>query len=146
MLDRLTRGDRVAAAGALVLVIALWLPWYGIDFQGQLGDNVFAQQLQERARGLSAFASFEVIDIVLLLIGVAVIAVLFLMANGNLDDSLRSWLETVGSLAAAIIVFRIFFQPSPAQFVNVRYGMIVGLLGALAIGVGGFLNRKEGVV
>lgn len=145
MLERMSRGDRVAGGGAILLIVSLFLPWYGFDFSGvDVPDNGFTKLVEGIT--VNAFKALDYIDVVLLLIGVAVLAVVFLMANGNLDDSLRSWIETVGSFAALAVIFRMFDQPNPAQLVTLKYGIYLSVIGALAIAVGGYLNRSDGVV
>ncbi len=145
MFERMSRGDKIAGGGAIVLVVSLFLPWYGFDFSAvDVPNNGFSKLVEGIT--LSGMKALDYMDIMLLLIGVGIVAVLFLMANGNLDDSLRSWIETAGSFAALAVIFRMFDQPDPAQLVVLKYGIYAALIGALAIAVGGWLNRTDGVV
>ncbi len=145
MLGQMSRGDKLAGGGAIMLLLALFLPWFGIS----LGSSALDKALEAMGGGsltsINAFKAFKVLDIVLLLVAVAVIAVLFLMANGNLDDSLRSSLETVGGIATVAIVWNLF-DIGKLSAINVKYGGFLAVIAGFAIAAGGYLNRKDGVV
>jgi hypothetical protein len=63
--SRLTPGDISAGVGGIVLLISLWLPWYGVSV------NVAGFSASSDASGWEVFSS---IDIILFLIAVAAIA------------------------------------------------------------------------
>ena len=144
MLDRFSRGDKIAAGGGLLLVISLFLPWYGIKLGDALpGGGALTSQLESITA--NAFDALKFIDILLLLIGAAVAVGLFLIASGKADSGLRAFVESIGGVAALLVLFRMFDQPGPGGFIVLKYGIFISFIAAVAIAVGGFLNRKDGV-
>jgi len=141
MLGRLTKGDRISLGGAIVLLIGLFLPWYAID-TGVLGSDPASQLLKRFVDGLTlnAFKAFDVLDIVLLLLAIAAGAVIVLVSLGKLDASLHRHVETIGSAAALAVIFRMVIRPGDIDL-NLKYGIVVSLIGALAISAGQFLSR-----
>ena len=53
--------------------------------------------------------------------------------------------ESVGGVATVIVAWNLF-DSGKLDAVSIKYGGYLAFLGALAISVGGFLNRKDGVV
>jgi hypothetical protein len=101
------------AAGA-VLVISLFLPYYHLSFE------VSAFGVSQSGGGnASAFDSFELIDIILLIVGVAsVLAGAAALGLGPVSSGeLPRWLPTAvavgGAIAALLILFRMFVDPAP---------------------------------
>jgi hypothetical protein len=142
MMERLRLGDKIAAGGAIVLFVSLFLPW----FQLTLGSTVLDQALESiGARSVNAFKAFDVLDILLLLIAVAVVAGLLLIASDKIDASLRRGLESAGVVAVIAILWGMF-DNARQELIGLRYGAFVGLIGAAAIAVGGYVNRRDGVV
>ena len=142
MLNQMSKGDKAASAGAIALLISLFLPWFGINTGSAVMDNMLEAY---GALSWNAFKAFGIVDIALVLIAVAVVAVLVLIAMGKLDDSLRQPLESVGGVATVIVAWNLF-DSGKLDAVSIKYGGYLAFLGALAISVGGFLNRKDGVV
>lgn len=124
MLDRLSRGDQITIAGAVVLLISLFLPWYGIKTGGiDLGGLGTA----------SAFEAMEFLDLLLFLLGAGAIALTILGARGGLKADARTLAAAAGGLAALIIVFRIIDQPGPNDLIGVKFGAFIGLIGAVVM-------------
>jgi len=142
MLDRMTRGDKAASGGAIALFISLFLPWFGINTGSAVVDNMLEAY---GALSINAFKAFDFVDVALVLIAVAVVGVLVLIASDKLDDSLRQPLESVGGVATVIVVWNLF-DSGKLDAIGIKYGGYLAFLGALAISVGGFLNRKDGIV
>ncbi len=139
MLDRIEKGDRISLAGAVVLLIALFLPWYGIE--GDLvGDGPAGDVFRQIADNFSAnaFEAFAILDIVLLLLAIGAGALIVLVALGRIDASLHRFVETIGGAAAVAVLFRLFIQPDGA---SLKWGILVALIGAVAIAAGQYLSR-----
>ena len=139
MLDRIEKGDRISLAGAVVLFLSLFFPWYGIE--GDLiGDGPAGDILRQFTENISvnAFEAFGILDIVLLLLSVGAAALIVLVALGKIDQSLHRFVETIGGAAAIAVLFRIFIQPDGAAL---KWGIFVALIGAVAIAAGQYLTR-----
>jgi hypothetical protein len=131
----------VAALGAVLLAVAVFLPWYGVSFtaQGvalaqQVGDQVTAQYgnaalhsymngVHARLAGfaghefiaLSAHQALKQINVVLLIVaglGI-VIALVGLAGPESSAEANRGPLALLGALAAALASFRVLVPPSP---------------------------------
>ncbi len=141
MLERLDNGDRISLGGAVVLLIGLFLPWYGID-TGALGSDAASQLAKRFLDGVSAnaFKAFDVLDIVLLLLAVGAGAVIVLVALGKLDRSLHRHVETIGGAAAVAVLFRMVIRPGDIDL-SLKWGIFVSLIGAVAVAAGQFLSR-----
>lgn len=140
MFDRIEKGDRISLAGAVVLFIGLFLPWYGIE--GDLiGGGPAGDILRQFTKNVSAnaFQAFSFIDIVLLLLALGAGALIVLVAMDKLDASLHRFVETIGGAAAIIVLFRIIIQPDGA---SLKWGIFVSLIGAGAIAAGQYLSRS----
>ena len=73
--SRLTPADISAGVGGIVLLISLWLPWYGVSV------NVSGFSASSDASGWEVFST---IDIILFLIAVAAIVLVVLKAADQL--------------------------------------------------------------
>ncbi|HEX4483589.1 MAG TPA: hypothetical protein VH081_07355 [Solirubrobacteraceae bacterium] len=134
-------GSLVSTIGAIVLVVAVFLPWYGVSFTAhglalaqQAGEGFAAQfgnaALQERVASshadLSALAGHEFlavsahqalsrINVVLLVLGglACAVALVALADPSALADGGRSLLSLLASVAAACVVYRMVERPTP---------------------------------
>jgi hypothetical protein len=131
----------VAALGAVLLAVAVFLPWYGISFTAhgisfvqQAGDQAAAQYGNATLQSylgtfhagiaglaghdfaaISGHEALKQINVVLLIVaglGV-VIALLGLAGPQSGAEANRGPLALLGALAAALTLFRILVPPSP---------------------------------
>ena len=130
----------VAALGAVLLAVAVFLPWYGVSFTThgvavvqQLGDQASAQygnaalksylgSFHASLAGLagheflavSAHQALKQVNVVLLILaGLGVVIALFgLAARDSNADANRGSLALLGALAAALALFRILEPPT----------------------------------
>lgn len=128
---RLDLRSLLAGLGALLLLISLFLTWYGSD--GPLGDG---------AR--SGWRSFELLDIVLA--GLAA-AVLYELASTV--PSRRGWppaaaiAKLAGPIALVLVVVSLIDKPPLFQYLDVELepGIWLALAGALLMTAGSLLTR-----
>jgi hypothetical protein len=167
----------VAALGAVLLAVAVFLPWYGISFTArgisfvqQVGDQATAQYGNAALRSylgtfhaslaglaghefvaVTAHEALREINVVLLIVaglGV-VIALVGLAGPESSAEANRGPLALLGTLAAALALFRILVPPSPGGAggdllaLSVREGAWLALLGALAM-IGGAVWPRRG--
>jgi hypothetical protein len=113
---RIPIGSLVGAVGALLLLVSLFLDWYG---------------------DLSAFTAFEVLDLVLATLALAALVVLAepLGVGVWLPGVRPLWL---GLGAAAVIVSQMVNQPPVADALRLELGAWLALAGALLVIVGSF--------
>jgi hypothetical protein len=144
---RLSEGELIAGIAGLVLLIDLWLDWYGVKVTAGGG------LLKGFSIGASANAweSFGLIDIILFLVALIAIGVALLRALDRLPD--MPWppatiVTIAGGIAVLLILFRIIDTPVDTHGVNGidvsrKIGIWLGLLAAAAITYGGWRAMQE---
>ncbi len=110
---RIDAGPALAALGALLLLVSLFLDWFG------------------RASG---WAVFELVDLVLA--GLAV-AALLAAAERGIE---RRWLPAIGAAALVVVAVQLFEPPPAARGGDRDTGAWVALAGALLLAIGGVLT------
>jgi hypothetical protein len=129
-IDRLTLGGRLAPAGGLVLLVSMWLPWFGTAPE----DNPFIPPARKVT--IDAWQSFYSIDVILVLTALAAIAipVLALWRKGREPgDGEYCVVLVLAVTSAVLIVYRMF---EPIQNTIVHYGAVVGLAATITIAIG----------
>ncbi len=149
---RLGRGDIVAAAGGLVLFVSLFLPWFGVNIGAH--ENVCGAQ----KHSCTAFDTFNVftaliipgMDLLLPLAALAPWILVWIVVRGHrLSWPAGEVTMIVGAIAATLILYNgVISRPGATrEFVSLRVGWYIGLLGALMIVAGGAISqiRRGGV-
>ena len=99
---RLDAGAVVAAAGAVLLLVSLFLDWYGDD-----------------GEGFSAWTIFEVID--LLLAGIALLALSTFLSRSGVEPRLpEAPLLLLGALALVLTASQLIDEPPAVALVGAR--------------------------
>ena len=143
-LDRgaLRRGEVLAASAGAVLLIAMFLPWYGLTGEVEAFASRFGV-----STSANAWRAFGGTDLLLFLAAVAAVG-LPLARAARWPLALRgpagAPLAAVGALASLLVLARLV--DPPAGGLAIKYGAILGLLSAAGILAGGIaLLREEGV-
>jgi hypothetical protein len=144
MIGRLTQGQLIAAIGAVVLIVAMFLPWVGVS-----GPSVPAGiTLPQGVSGVGGSTSDNIwkgstLDIYLL-ITVIVAAVPALLA---LTDSAEefSFVSAATFLlgVVAVILIAAFLTVDFPDGADRKIGAFIGLVAAIAIAFGGFRAMQE---
>ncbi|HEX6653130.1 MAG TPA: hypothetical protein VF072_10335 [Thermoleophilaceae bacterium] len=139
--SRLTPGDISAGVGGIVLLISLFLPWYGVSV------NVAGFSASENASGWEVFSA---IDIILFAIAVVAIALVALKALDQVpaETPVPLILLGLGALAVLLIIYRLIDSPAPSDLpdevdVSRKIGIFIGLIGAAGIAYGGWRANME---
>ena len=139
--SRLTTGDIIAGVGGIVLLISLFLPWYGASV------DVAGFSASESGSGWEAM-SF--IDILLFLIALVAIAVVAARAAGRLPAEVPAAvvLLGLGALAVLLVLYRIIDIPVEGDIpdevdLSRKIGVFVALIGAAAVAYGGWRRNTE---
>jgi hypothetical protein len=146
--SRLKFGDLIAAGGAVVLFISLFLDWYTADVEG------FGSIPGGEGGIGSAWDALDIGSIFLLLVVLVVLAIVVLRALGNEPAGLPVPLSTIvlglGALATLYVLFRLLVSPvdvpdvlEDAVDIGRGIGVFLALLSVLAIAAGGFLSARE---
>jgi hypothetical protein len=119
-LSRLTNSDRITGIGSLLLIVSLFLPWYGVDILG----------ISAEADGLTVHGYLYIV----LLLCVAIIAYLVTWAGFEelpvrLPLSHEQRLLVASGLNTALVLLAFLTKPDGTGW---RFGAFAGLLAALA--------------
>ncbi|MEA2418005.1 MAG: hypothetical protein QOE60_211 [Thermoleophilaceae bacterium] len=142
--SKLTIGDQIAAASGIVLIIALFLPWYGVDV------NLGGLSASESA---NAWEALDFIDILLFLIALVAVGVPVAKATGNLPADVPGSLLVLvaGGLGLLLVLFRLIDLPTPdlggagIDFSR-KFGIFLGLIAAGGIAYGGWRANEDASV
>jgi hypothetical protein len=139
--SRLTRGELIAGVGAAVLLLSLFLPWYGVSV------DIAGVSLSESGNGWEVLGF---IDILLFLIAVAAIAIVTARAAGALPDDVPApvLLLALGALALLLVLYRIIDIPAdgavpPEVDLSRKLGIFIALVGAAAAAYGGWRTNAD---
>jgi hypothetical protein len=138
--SRLSRSEYIAVAGAILLVIALFLPWYETN-----PDNTAANIDGERG----TFSGWDVHPIVfwlLLLLAVSPVILAWIIARGYELAWVRGELTAVGAIFGLGLVFfnGIVSKPGePSSQISLKYGYWLTLFAILLILVGSVMRTGE---
>jgi hypothetical protein len=132
-----SRGTWVAAAGSLILLISCWLSWYSVSVSGFGAAS-------GKVSGWDATDLSKLIAL-LALAGLVIIGLELFATNVALPYPSSLILIGIGGLSTLLVLFRIIDKPNAPSPVNVglAYGIILALIAAIAIAVGGYLKMSE---
>jgi hypothetical protein len=125
---RLRSGEWLAALAGIGIIVSLGLDWYGV---------------RGRETGISGFAAFGVIDVLLVLVAATGISLAFLQAAQDrpaLPVAAGVFTVTAGILGILLVLYRIANEPGPDEFLDVRAPAYLGLLATAALTAGGWLS------
>ncbi len=145
--DKLSTGEKISAASAVLLFIFMFFDWFGVEISGVPG---FSGDVS--GSGGSAWDALDVIPIFLMLaivvaIGVAVIR----LTDADIEPpvSLNAIVAALGGFAVLLILYRIISPPDFGSFGGVevdatlKFGIFLGLLAAAGIAYGGYSAMRE---
>jgi hypothetical protein len=151
-IDAGNRADLVAGVAGLVLLIAMFLPWFGPS--EQLADAIReADQISREAGGQpvespdvtdNAWQAFGFLDIVLLvtaLVGVRAGIAALARPGGRSATGVTAVTAGLGTLASLLVLYRVV---DPIGEAGREYGIFIGLLAAVGIAAGGWLGLERG--
>lgn len=142
--SRLGTGEMIAATSGAVLLIVMFLPWYGVDAEFA---NVSVSD------SANAWETLSFIDFLLFLIAVVAIAVPLARASGTLPADVPGPVVVLaaGALGVVLVLFRIIDIPAPdlpalaedsIDFER-KIGLFLGLIATAGIAYGGWRANAE---
>jgi hypothetical protein len=139
-LSKLSTGDKVIGISAIVYLIAMFLPWYGVDEFGFSYNN----------SGWSYFLG-GIIPLLLIALVVAKIAISKFAPQTKLPDLPIPWSQAIlgAAVAAAVIVLlRLAIASDKVGSISVgvnldrKYGLFIAFLASIGVAVGAFLKYQ----
>lgn len=139
---RLNRGELVAAVGAVLSFVFLFIGWYEVG--GAVGD---AAEQFGIDNSISGWDAHSLLRWLILLTVVAALGLAFLKATGRavprLAVSTSALVAALGALTTILIAFRMLIaQPGPDKMVDVKFGAWLALASMLVVTVGGWLAMQ----
>jgi hypothetical protein len=137
-LGSMTNGEKLIAGGSLVLLVGLFLPWYGVD-AGLYSASV------------NGFHSWGLLTFLALLVVVALWVIRSFLNDSvklpemSVSDALI-YMIAGGVEVLGCIIFWLSYSTDvsiPGFSAGVRFGLFVSLIGAIATVVGGYLKQSE---
>jgi hypothetical protein len=126
---QLRSGELLAAAGAVVLLVSLFLEWFGpggVSGWDGLGWVTLACAVATMACALWLVAATLADRPVTQIVGAGVLA------------------ATVGSIGFVVVALRaLVFQPGPNEVVGLRYGAYLGVVSALTVAIGAWRSLSD---
>jgi hypothetical protein len=134
----LAREQRMCAAGAVALVVTMFLPWYSTS----RGVSVPGQGARLVEDNESAIAAFSWVEAAVLLVALGVLAMLFARGEKrafHLPGGDGAVITGAGLWVCLLIVWRFFDKPELGKGVSVglQWGIFVALGAAIALTVAG---------
>ena len=146
MIGRLTQGQMIAAVGAVVLLVAMFLPWIGVSGPS-LPSGVNLPPGVAAAAGSSSENIWKgsTLDIYLLItVIVAALPALLAVTDSSEEFSFVSAATFLLGVVAVILIaafLTVDFPDGPDR----KIGAFIGLAAAIAIAFGGFRAMQEEV-
>jgi hypothetical protein len=138
------RAEPVAGLGGLLLLVSLFLPWYGVDATVAADGDPLVMPYLAVVEDITGWQAFTVIDILLALLALLAIAVpvVSLATSGPAKSIGTAVLASAfGWLAVLLVAIRLV--DSPADGLGLRYGAWLALAGALLAWVGSWLSLRD---
>jgi hypothetical protein len=142
-LRRLQRGDVIAAIGGAVLLISLFLPWFGVDAAPPASENLCGagETSCTAFETFSLFTFFPIpgLDLLLPAAAAAPLILVWIIARGHeLSWPPGEVTAIVGITAAALILYNGLIDRvgENRSFVSLDVGWYLGLTGAITMLVG----------
>jgi hypothetical protein len=139
--------DLVAGAGGVVLLVSLFLRWYGVEHPPVPEGNLAAPALTTFGPlDATGWESFTVLDVVLAAVALVAIAVPIVTATATgpaKPVAIDVIVTVLTPLAVLLIAYRMLNEPGPNEAIGLRFGAWVGLAGALIAFAGSFGALKD---
>jgi hypothetical protein len=146
MIGRLTQGQMIAAVAAVVLLVAMFLPWIGVSGPS-LPSGVSLPPGVASAAGSSSENIWKgsTLDVYLLItVIVAALPALLAVTDASEEFSFVSAATFLLGVVGVILIAAFLTVDFP-DGADRKYGAFIGLVAAIAIAFGGFRAMQEEV-
>ena len=146
-LSKLRRGEIIAAAGGLVLLVSLFfLDWYavGVDVSTPFGD-ISSSGLEFGAWDGQGFTG-TIANLVMLAAAIAAVGLAVVTATSRtvtLPVAASALTAGLGIGAVVMVFLRMVFQPGQNEFIELRFGIWLALISSAVIAYGGWESMRE---
>jgi len=141
--DRLSTGEKIAGASAVLLFIFMFFDWFTVEVSG--GDGLFSV-----SAGGNAWEAFSWIDLLMMLTIIVAVAVVVIRLSDAIVEppfSLNAAVAILGGLCVLLILYRIIDPPIDSDLTGVdvsrAIGIYLGLIAAAGVTYGGYRAMQE---
>jgi len=140
--SRLTPGELAGCVAALVLVLAMFLPWYGTS------DSNPNSTLAGVSGGdsVNAFETFGLLDYLLLAAASAPFILSWIVARGHKLTWKPGEVTMIVGISSFVLILCngiILGKPGESVEISLKIGYLVGLLACLGMAAAGFLRQSR---
>ena len=136
MVNQMTTGQKLVAAGGILMLIASFLPWYKVSFSLAPG---FSSSIS-RSGWQSPGALWSILAVLIAVVMAGV--VLARLGNVNLPDlGSVTWGQAMLGAGAAVVILVIIKLANEAS--HLSFGFILGIIAAALLAGGGYLMYTE---
>lgn len=143
--NRLRLGELVAGAAGVLLLIVMFLSWYGFaGLGGGLGRALVESPGFDVTR--NAWEMFSFIDLLLFVTAVAAIgaaAITGTQRSVALPVAASVIVTALGVLTTLLVLYRVLNEPGPDEIIDVMLGAYLGVIACAAIALGGFMSMRD---
>lgn len=144
------RADLIAGVAGLVLLISLFLPWFGpsealeeaIKQADEISREAGGQPVESPDVTENAWEAFSVVDLLLVvtaLVGLRAGIASVASPGGRAAIGVTAVTAGLGTIASLLVLYRVV---NPIGEAGREYGLFVGLLAAIGVAVGGWLGLE----
>jgi hypothetical protein len=141
-LGKLRRGELIAAAGGVLLLIALFfVDWYSRQEIVLLGGTSTGVNAWDDLGFFGAIA-----NLVILAAAISAITLAVLEATSRtvaLPVAASAITAALGIAAVVMVLLRLLFQPGPNALTDVKFGIVLALIASAIVAYGGWDSMKE---
>jgi hypothetical protein len=145
-LSRLRVGELIAGISGIVLLIALFFfDWYGIGASISTPVGEFSIRGDFGAWDRQGFVG-TLANLVILAAGVTAVGLALLTATSRtvaLPVAASALTAALGVAAVVMVLGRMLFQPLDNEFVDLKFGIWLALIGAAGVAIGGWQSMQE---
>lgn len=135
-MDRLSQGEQISAGAAILLIISLFLKWFGIDVPE---GSVLGEGFDESSSG---WASQNTLDIYLLILAAFALAPAILTLTDGGDIPMVSGAATflLGVIGSIMTIYVLLDAPDG---VDRGIGLFLAVIAVIGVTVGGYLTMQD---
>jgi hypothetical protein len=141
-LGKLRRGELIAAAGGLLLLIALFfVDWYSRQEIVLLGGSSTGVNAWDDLGFFGAIANLVILAAAISAVALAVLEMT--SRSVALPVAASAITAALGFAAVGMVLLRILFQPGPNALTDIKFGIVLALIAAGIVAYGGWESMKE---
>ena len=144
-MDKLTTSDKLIFIGGIVFLVAMFLPWYGVDVDTGFGEASYDNN------GWDYFLGGWV-PLIIIVVLVAHVLITRFSPDTKIPDLPIPWSQgylIAGIAAAVIVVLRLLIGSDEVSGFDTgidldrKFGLFVAVIAAICVAAGSFLKSKE---